>query len=314
MSDDSPLVQAIAACREKEVKALVEDQLASGVSAGDILAQCNRGMVLLGNRFQSGECFLPELMMGGMIMKSVTELLGPHLAAGRQEGSAGKVVMGTVQYDVHDIGKDIVVMMLRGVGFEVVDLGVDVPPERFAQAVEEHQPQVLGMSVLLTTCYKSVTATVEALRQQGLRDGLGVMVGGAAASQLLIVGHWFVATASRPPRMRRLRPAAGPWPPTTGKPRLGTAKKTTLETGARQCVGMDAVGVGLRCCWVRRQPQARTGPGKCSIIRATTSGSWPGGRRSNMSSHCKTSTWKTSTSPVSIRRVAARFPRWIGDC
>jgi len=185
MSEDTPLVQAVADCREQEVKSLIEEQLAAGTPAAELLAQCNRGMVALGQRFQSGECFLPELMMGGMIMKSVTKLLGPHLAAGREARSVGTVVMGTVQHDVHDIGKDIVVMMLQGVGFEVIDLGVDVSPQRFAEAVKQHQPDVLGLSVLLTTCYKSVTATIEALREAGLRDGVQVMVGGAAASELL---------------------------------------------------------------------------------------------------------------------------------
>jgi methylmalonyl-CoA mutase cobalamin-binding domain/chain len=95
------------------------------------------------------------------------------------------VVMGTVQHDVHDIGKDIVTMMLRGVGFQVIDLGVDVPPEKFVEAVRGHQPCVVGMSVLLTTCYKSVGATVEAIRQAGLGDQVSLMVGGAAASELL---------------------------------------------------------------------------------------------------------------------------------
>ena len=90
-----------------------------------------------------------------------------------------------MQHDVHDIGKDIVIMMLRGVGFEVVDLGVDVSPAKFVEAVQTHRPQVLGLSVLLTTCYNSVTETVTALREAGCRDGLSIMVGGAAASQLL---------------------------------------------------------------------------------------------------------------------------------
>jgi 5-methyltetrahydrofolate--homocysteine methyltransferase len=93
--------------------------------------------------------------------------------------------MGSVQHDVHDIGKDIVIMMLRGVGFEVVDLGVDVPAAKFVQAIAAHQPQVVGMSVLLTTCFKSVIATVEAIRQAGQRQGVSIMVGGAAASDLL---------------------------------------------------------------------------------------------------------------------------------
>jgi methylmalonyl-CoA mutase cobalamin-binding domain/chain len=90
-----------------------------------------------------------------------------------------------VQYDVHDIGKDILIMMLRGVGFEVIDLGVDVPPEKFVDAIRRHEPAVVGVSVLLTTCFKSVIATAEAIRQAGLRDRIALMVGGAAASDLL---------------------------------------------------------------------------------------------------------------------------------
>jgi methylmalonyl-CoA mutase cobalamin-binding domain/chain len=93
--------------------------------------------------------------------------------------------MGSVLHDVHDIGKDIVITMLRGSGYEVIDLGVDVPPEKFVEAIAEHKPQVVGMSVLLTTCFKSVIATVEAIKQAGQRESVSIMVGGAAASDLL---------------------------------------------------------------------------------------------------------------------------------
>ena len=93
--------------------------------------------------------------------------------------------MGTVQHDVHDIGKDIVVMMLRGAGFEVIDLGVDVPPQQFVEAIRRHSPAVVGMSLLLTTCFKSVAATVQAIQEAGLRRQVSIMVGGAAASDLL---------------------------------------------------------------------------------------------------------------------------------
>lgn len=185
MTQQGSLVEAIANVREAEVKSLVAEKLAAGIAAGDILAECNRGMIELGNRFAEGTCFLPELMFGGMIMKSVMAQLGPILATGPARQSAGTVVMGSVQHDVHDIGKDIVIMMLRGVGFEVVDLGVDVAPAKFVEAIRQHHPMIVGMSVLLTTCFKSVTATVEAIKESGLRDGLKIMVGGAAASTLL---------------------------------------------------------------------------------------------------------------------------------
>jgi len=151
----------------------------------EIVAQCNAGMTELGERFARGECFIPELMFGGMIMKSVMADLEVTADQQHAAGTSGKAVMGSVQHDVHDIGKDIVVMMLRGVGFEVVDLGVDVAPEKFVGAIREHRPDVVGMSVLLTTCFKSVVATVDAIKEAGLRDDVSLMVGGAAASQLL---------------------------------------------------------------------------------------------------------------------------------
>ena len=181
----SSIADALARCQEKEVMALVRQKIDAGVPAAEIVAECNRGMASLGERFAAGECFLPELMFGGMIMKNLMADLSGLLESGDEKPSIGKAVIGSVQHDVHDIGKDILIMMLRGVGIEVVDLGVDVAPERFVEAIREHRPAVVGMSVLLTTCFKSVLATVEAIRQAGLRDGLAVMVGGAAASQMV---------------------------------------------------------------------------------------------------------------------------------
>lgn len=185
MAELSNLAEAVAKVREPEVRSLIKEKLDAGVPANDILAECNQGMVELGNRFANEECFLPELMFGGMVMKTVMAELEPHLSEVKETGKAGTAVMGSVQHDVHDIGKDIVVMMLQGAGFNVVDLGVDVPPEKFVDAIREHQPQVVGMSVLLTTCYTSVVETVDAIKAAGLRDKVKLMVGGAAASALL---------------------------------------------------------------------------------------------------------------------------------
>lgn len=190
MTQDNSLAEAVAGCYDEQVKALVHRELEAGVPPEEILAECNRGMVELGERFAREDCYIPELLFGGRIMKAVVEELGPRMQARQAAGPVGAVVkgtvvLGTVQHDVHDIGKDIVVLMLRGIGFEVIDLGVDVPPEKFVEAIREHRPAVAGMSVLLTTCYQSVTATVEAIRQAGLREGVSLMVGGAAASELL---------------------------------------------------------------------------------------------------------------------------------
>jgi len=185
MSQLSTLADALANCQRDVSLQIVRDQLAAGSPASQIVAECNRGMTLLGERFAQGECFIPELIFGGMIMKEILAELGPHLSSEQLGPPVGKAVIGTVQHDVHDIGKDILILMLRGVGFEVVDLGVDVPPERFVEAVRQHRPHVVGMSILLTTCFKSVSNTVEALRAAGLRDNIKIMLGGAAASELL---------------------------------------------------------------------------------------------------------------------------------
>lgn len=185
MTQDKNLAEAIANCREDEVLDLVRGKLAAKVAANDILAECNRGMIELGNRFSREEVFLPDLMFGGMIMKNVMTQLSPHLTPQQTGAARAKAVVGTVLHDVHDIGKDIVVMMLRGAGFDVLDLGVDAGPEKFVEAVRQHRPSVVGMSLLLTTCYKSVAGTVSAIRDAGLRESLSIMVGGAAASELL---------------------------------------------------------------------------------------------------------------------------------
>lgn len=185
MTQPSDLAEAIASCQEDQVNALVKEKLAAGVSADEVLAECNRGMIELGNRFNREECFLPDLMFGGMIMKGVMAELAPQLAPQKATEARAKAVIGTVLHDVHDIGKDIVVMMLRGVGFGVIDLGVDVGPDKFVDAIRRHQPKVVGMSLLLTTCFKSVASTVQAIRDAGLRDSISIMVGGAAASELL---------------------------------------------------------------------------------------------------------------------------------
>ena len=187
MDQPGSLFEAIAQARETEAMTIVRRQIAAGHAGRRHSGRVQpRAWSSWATASPGGECYLPDLMFGGMIMKGVTAELAPLLEKGQAAKTCGTVVMGSVQHDVHDIGKDIVVTtMLRGVGFEVIDLGVDVPPEKFVEAVARHKPQVVGMSVLLTTCFKSVIATVEAIKQAGLRDGVAIMVGGAAASDLL---------------------------------------------------------------------------------------------------------------------------------
>lgn len=156
-----------------------------GLSAShDPLTMINEGlrpgMDIIGERFAEGDCFLPELVMGGNAMKAAIEVLEPALKAGKQERSVlGKVVLGTVQGDIHEIGKTLVGIMLSASGFEVRDLGVDVPAGQFVEAVREMGADMVGLSSLLTTTMINQRTVIEALKGAGLRDKVKVIVGGA---------------------------------------------------------------------------------------------------------------------------------------
>ncbi|MDR3110429.1 MAG: cobalamin-dependent protein [Planctomycetaceae bacterium] len=180
------LQEAIASNNDPETMQLIEAKLADGESAESIIGQCNEAMIDLGERFDKGEAFIPDLMIGGLIMKKVMARLEPEIMSGGKEQAAKKTfVIGTVKHDVHDIGKDITAMVFRSSGFNVIDLGVDVPPQKFVEAIEKHKPEILGMSLLLTTSYKSVTETMEAICNSGMREKVKICVGGAAASPLM---------------------------------------------------------------------------------------------------------------------------------
>jgi len=184
-TDKNTLKESLALCDESAVMSAIDKLSSDGVAADEIVATCNEGMGLLGERFDQGEAFIPDLMFGGMIMKKVMTKLASSLSS-EQSGKRGKTfVIGTVKHDVHDIGKDIAAMVLRGNGFNVVDLGVDVSPEKFVEAIREHKPEFVGMSLLLTTCYKSITETMQAINSAGLRNTVKICVGGAAASALV---------------------------------------------------------------------------------------------------------------------------------
>ena len=184
-SDKDILKESLSVCDEAAVMTAIDQLSGEGMSADEIVTICNEGMGLLGQRFDEGEAFIPDLMFGGMIMKKVMEKLAPSLSTEQGSKQGKTFVIGTVQHDVHDIGKDITVMVLRGNGFNVIDLGVDVPPVKFVEAIREHQPTFVGMSLLLTTCYRSITETMKAINESGLRDTVKICVGGAAASELV---------------------------------------------------------------------------------------------------------------------------------
>ncbi len=156
---------------------LVKDALAAKVPAFEILKACQDGMTEVGRRFECQDYFVSDLMMSGEIFKQVSAILEPELKAGGSK-TVGKVVFGTVKGDIHNIGKDIVVTMLKSANLEVIDLGVDVPVDRFISALTESGATVLGMSGLLTLAFDSMKATIEALKVAGLRDKVKVMIGG----------------------------------------------------------------------------------------------------------------------------------------
>ncbi len=165
--------------RLKDVGQLTRDALAAGVGAQDVLDKALMpGMDVVGAEFKKGKKFVPEVLLSARTMQTSLDLLKPLLA---EKGlkMTGKVVLGTVKGDLHDIGKNLVGMMLEGSGFEVVDLGKDVTPEKFVEAVKQQQPQIVAMSALLTTTMRAMGHTITLLKEAGVRDGLYIMVGGA---------------------------------------------------------------------------------------------------------------------------------------
>ncbi|HQH06648.1 MAG TPA: corrinoid protein [Phycicoccus sp.] len=166
-----------------EVLALTHEALALDMEPGTLLFDALiPALEEVGARFERGDFFVPEMLIAGRAMAGSMEVLRPLLADTGVE-TIGKFVMGTVQGDVHDIGKNLVNIMLEGAGFEVIDLGVQVKPERFIAAIEEHQPDIVGFSAFLTTTMPMFKANMNALEKAGLRDQVIVMVGGAPVTQ-----------------------------------------------------------------------------------------------------------------------------------
>jgi len=157
--------------------------LAAGIPAGDILNKgCIAAMGQVGRLFEEGEMFVPEMLIAARAMQAAMNILKPELAED-EVISAGKIVLGTVSGDLHDIGKNLVGMMMEGAGFEIVDLGTDASPDAFVNAVRENDADMIGMSALLTTTMPSMKATIEALTEAGLRDQVKVIIGGAPITQ-----------------------------------------------------------------------------------------------------------------------------------
>ncbi|MBU4054972.1 MAG: cobalamin-dependent protein, partial [Proteobacteria bacterium] len=177
------LVDAIVEMQEEEALKLAAELMNQGEDPIRILDACSAAMAIVGKRFETGEYFLPHLIMSGEILKQISEKVKSGLEADFERKTLGRVVMGTVEGDIHNIGKDIVCFLLEVNGFEVRDIGVDVSPAKFVEAIREFKPRVVGMSGLLTLAYDSMKNTVKAIEEAGLRDSVKIMIGGAPTSE-----------------------------------------------------------------------------------------------------------------------------------
>lgn len=176
------LIDAITEMREEDALKLTTELLDNGSSPSDILDACKDAMDVIGDRFEKGEAFIPELMLAGEMMTAITGVLKPRMAEDATGEKLGKIVMGTVQGDIHDIAKDIVCFMLDLNGFEVTDLGVDVAPEKFVETVKETGAKIVGLSGFLTLAFDPMKDTVAALKDAGL-ENVKIMIGGGQVDE-----------------------------------------------------------------------------------------------------------------------------------
>jgi methylmalonyl-CoA mutase cobalamin-binding domain/chain len=178
------LAQALANLEEKKVYEIIERKISEAANPLEIITECNEGMIRVGELFSEGKYFISQLIFSAEILKQVMKKLEPLLAGVQASGPiGGKVVIGTVKGDIHDIGKNIVITLLKGSGFDVIDLGVDVPTEKFIQAVKESGAKVLGLSALLNFTYPMMKEVVEGVKEAGLRDQVKIIVGGTPVNE-----------------------------------------------------------------------------------------------------------------------------------
>ena len=177
------LVNLMADLKEQEALREVRERLNAGDDPLKILDNTRMAMEIVGRRFANSEYFIPDLMYSGEILREVSELVKPYLTGTSQVQRLGKIVFGTVAGDIHNIGKDIVVFMLEVNGFEVIDLGIDVPSQNFVDKIKESGASIVGLSGFLTLAFDSMKNTVEAIQSAGLRDKVKVMIGGGQMSE-----------------------------------------------------------------------------------------------------------------------------------
>jgi len=172
------LIKAISEMDDEAAVNLTKALLAEGTDPMEILSDCRSAMEIVGKRFEQGEYFISELILAGETLSTISELVKPMVKADASSKKKGKIVIGTVKGDIHDIAKDIVSFMLDVNGFEVKDLGVDVAPEAFVETIKNYQPEIVALSGFLTLAHTSMKETVEAIKAAGLRDKVKIMIGG----------------------------------------------------------------------------------------------------------------------------------------
>jgi len=179
------LTSAILELDRDAVPVLVREKLAVGQAPSDILEECRKGMTIVGERFAQGEYFLSELIISAELFKQAVAVLDPHLPSVCAQTRKGKIVLATMRGDIHDLGKNLLVTLLRARGFEVHDLGVNVEPEKLVATVQEIEPDIVGFSSLITASFESTKLAIEELDEMGLRGKLKVMIGGGVTTPQL---------------------------------------------------------------------------------------------------------------------------------
>jgi len=177
------LVQALVDMKEAEALQKTKKLLAEGSDPLQILESCSRAMEIVGQRFEKGVYFLPHLMMAGEMLKQITGMIRPLIQEQKTADRGGRVLIGTVEGDIHDIGKNIVIFLLEANGFDVRDLGINQKPAKFVEAIKEFQPKVVGMSGLLTLAFDSMKKTVQAIQEAGLRETVRIVIGGGVVTE-----------------------------------------------------------------------------------------------------------------------------------
>lgn len=177
------LAEALADLKEEEALNMVKEKLAAGEDPLKILETCRKGVEIVGKRFENKEYFLPDLIMASEILKEISEIIKPEIRKAGEVKRLGKIVIGTVQGDIHDIGKDVVTFMLDINGFDVYDIGEDVPPQKFVEKIKEVNPEIVGLSGLLTIAFDAMKKTIDAIETAGLRDKVKIMIGGSQVDE-----------------------------------------------------------------------------------------------------------------------------------